>query len=126
VVQKLIEQGKNPGNCKVLVKGITFKEDVADIRNSKVVDMIKELMSFSLNVHTIDPWASANEVAHEYGISLIETPIGTYDAIVLAVGHKEYKVLSKDDLQKLSNGEVLLFDIKGILKPETGDFYWKL
>ena len=126
VVQTLIEKGKNPGQCKVLVMGITFKEDVSDIRNSKVVDMIKELMSYSLNVHVVDPWASANEVAHEYGISMIDAPVGTYDAVVIAVGHKEYRLLSKVDLEQLSNGEVLLFDIKGVKKQDDGDFYWKL
>jgi UDP-N-acetyl-D-galactosamine dehydrogenase len=126
VVQTLIEKGKNPGQCKVLVMGITFKEDVSDIRNSKVVDMIQELMSYSLNVHVVDPWASANEVAHEYGISMIDAPIGTYDAVVIAVGHKEYRLLSKADLEKLSNGEVLLFDIKGVKTQDDGDFYWKL
>jgi len=126
VVQTLIEKGKNPGQCKALVMGITFKENVADIRNSKVVDLIKELMSYSINVHVVDPWASANEVAHEYGISLIDAPIGTYDAVVIAVGHKEYRLLSKADLEQLSNGEVLLFDIKGSMRPTDGDFYWKL
>jgi UDP-N-acetyl-D-galactosamine dehydrogenase len=126
VVQTLIEKGKNPGQCKVLVMGITFKEDVSDIRNSKVVEMIKELMSYSINVHVVDPWASANEVAHEYGISMMDIPSGAYDAIVVAVGHKEYKSMTKTDLQKLSNGDVLLFDIKGSLRPTDGDFYWKL
>ena len=75
LVQTLIEEGKNPGDSKVLVKGITFKEDVADIRNSKVVDLVKELMDYSLNVHIVDPWASPNEVAHEYGMTLIDEPI---------------------------------------------------
>ncbi|HRG42573.1 MAG TPA: nucleotide sugar dehydrogenase, partial [Saprospiraceae bacterium] len=126
VVQTLIEKGKNPGSSKVLVMGITFKEDVADIRNSKVVDMIKELMSYSLNVHVVDPWASANEVAHEYGISLIDEPVGKYDGIVLAVGHQAYKNLSKDALMDLSNGELLLFDIKGVKDGREFDFYWKL
>ena len=126
VVQTLIEASKNPGECKVLVMGITFKEDVADIRNSKVVDMIKELMAFSLNVHVVDPWASANEVAHEYGISMIEKPIGTYDAIILAVGHQEYKNMDKRELEALSNGSLLLFDIKGAKKRSDFDFYWKL
>lgn len=126
VVQTLIEKGKNPGQCKVLVMGITFKEDVSDIRNSKVVDMIKELMSYSLNVHVVDPWASANEVAHEYGISMIDAPVGKYDAVVIAVGHKEYRLLNKVDLEQLSNGEVLLFDIKGVKSQDDGDFYWKL
>jgi UDP-N-acetyl-D-galactosamine dehydrogenase len=126
VVTTLIENGENPGQCKVLVMGITFKEDVADIRNSKVVDMVKELMSYSLNVHVVDPWASANEVAHEYGLGLLGAPSGKFDAIVVAVAHKEYKELSKQDLVDLSQNKVLLFDIKGVLNPEMGDFYWKL
>jgi len=126
VVTTLIENGENPGQCKVLVMGITFKEDVADIRNSKVVDMVKELMSYSLNVHVVDPWASANEVAHEYSMGLLDAPSGKYDAIVVAVGHKEYKELSKQDLVDLSQNKVLLFDIKGVLNPKMGDFYWKL
>ena len=126
VVQTIIEKGKNPGQCKVLVMGITFKEDVADIRNSKVVDLIKELMSYSLNVHVVDPWASANEVSHEYGISMIENPIGKYDAIIVAVGHQEYKKLTKSQLKELAKDELLLFDIKGVKSQNDGDFYWKL
>lgn len=126
VVQTIIEKGKNPGQCKVLVMGITFKEDVADIRNSKVVDLIKELMSYSLNVHVVDPWASANEVSHEYGISMIDAPIGKYDAVVLAVGHDEYKKLTKIELQSLANGDLLLFDIKGVKDRREFEHYWKL
>ena len=88
--------------------------------------MVKELMSYSLNVHVVDPWASANEVAHEYGIGLLDAPSGKYDAILVAVGHKEYKELSKQDLMDLSQNKVLLFDIKGVLNSDLGDFYWKL
>lgn len=126
VVQTLIENGKNPGECKVLVMGITFKEDVADIRNSKVVDMIKELMDYSLNVHIVDPWASANEVAHEYGISLIDEPVGKYDAIVLAVGHQKYKAMTQEDFQAISKDDILLFDIKGVKDSAEYKHYWKL
>lgn len=128
LVQALIEAGKNPGECKILVKGITFKEDVADIRNSKVVDLVKELMDYSLNVHIVDPCASPNEVAHEYGITLIDQPVGKYDAIVLAVNHKEYKKLTIEDYKKLSKGQVVLFDIKGSYdKEEMKDaVYWRL
>jgi len=126
VVQTLIEKGKNPGQCKVLVMGITFKEDVADIRNSKVVSMIKELKSYSLNVHTIDPHASPNEVAHEYGISLIDAPVGKYDAIVLAVGHQQYKVMTKQELEEIANDDLLLFDIKGIKEEAEFEWYWRL
>ena len=128
LVQTLIEEGKNPGDSKVLVKGITFKEDVADIRNSKVVDLVKELMDYSLNVHIVDPWASPNEVAHEYGMTLIDEPIGKYDAIIVAVGHKEYRTLTIEAFQKLSKDKVLLFDIKGAYdQNEMADaFYWRL
>ena len=126
VIQSLIDNNKNPGKCKVLVMGITFKEDVADIRNSKVADLIKELMDYSLNVHVVDPHASTNEVAHEYGISMVENPDDDYDAIIIAVGHQSYRNLSKNDLLALSNGKLLLFDIKGVKKPEDYQNYWKL
>lgn len=126
LVQKLIEKGKNPGDCKVLVKGITFKENVADIRNSKVVDLIRELMDYSINVHVVDPHASPNELAHEYKIALLDEPGKNYDAILVAVGHEPYHQLTKKDFQELSKDEVLLFDIKGIYQPDVADDYWKL
>ena len=126
LVQTLLEKGKNPGKSKVLVMGITFKENVADIRNSKVANLVKELMAYSLNVHVIDPYASANEVAHEYGIAMIEEPVGKYDAIILAVGHEAYKKLKKEDLQALSKDELILFDIKGVKEKRDYENYWKL
>lgn len=88
--------------------------------------MIKELMSYSLNVHVVDPWASANEVAHEYSISLIDVPVGTYDAIVLAVGHQAYKNLDKSTLESMSNGHLLLFDIKRVKDGREFESYWRL
>lgn len=126
VVQAILERGKNPRESKVLVMGITFKEDVADIRNTKVVDMIKELMDYSINVHVVDPWASANEVAHEYGISMIDEPVGKYDAIIIAVGHKDYREMNSNDIRSLANGQLLLFDIKGVVDSVDADYYWKL
>jgi len=126
VVQTLIEQGKNPGDCKALVMGITFKEDVSDIRNSKVADLIKEVADYSLDVDVVDPHASSEEVMHEYGIQMTEN-IGTgYDVILIAVGHKEYKEMTKEDFEKISKDEVILFDIKGIKKEEGFKNYWKL
>ncbi len=126
VVTSLIELGKNPGACKVLVMGITFKEDVSDIRNSKVADLINELKDFSLDVDVVDANASKEEVLHEYGIELKDKSTGPYDALVIAVGHKEYRVLRLEDLNALSKDPLLLFDIKGIL--DLGDLpnYWKL
>lgn len=129
LVQLLIQQDKNPGRCKVLVKGITFKEDVADIRNSKVADLVRELMKFSVCVHVIDPHASANEVAHEYGLSLLDKPSGEYDAVIIAVGHKAYKTLDFDYFKSLMRENPILVDLKGLYhRPngENGMVYWRL
>ena len=128
LVQTLIEAGKNPGDSKVLIMGITFKENVADIRNSKVVDLVRELMDYSLNVHIIDPHASPNEVAHEFKLSMIDEPGTNYDGIVVAVAHDEYKNQDVNFYKGLMNGSPVLFDLKGVLVNENmeGLSYWKL
>ena len=126
VVQSLIEQDKNPGKARVLVMGVTFKEDVSDIRNSKVVDLVRELMDFSIQVHVVDPHGNPNELAHEYGISLIDKPLGDYDIIVMAVGHKAYLQMTVSDFQKLSKDELYMFDIKGVLNDAEYKNYWRL
>lgn len=126
VVQSLIEQDKNPGKARVLVMGVTFKEDVSDIRNSKVVDLVRELMDFSIQVHVVDPHGNPNELAHEYGISLIDKPFGVYDIIVMAVGHKAYLQMTVSDFQKLSKDELYMFDIKGVLNAAEYKNYWRL
>jgi UDP-N-acetyl-D-galactosamine dehydrogenase len=126
VVQSLIEQDKNPGKARVLVMGVTFKEDVSDIRNSKVVDLVRELMDFSIQVHVVDPHGNPNELAHEYGISLIDKPLGDYDIIVMAVGHKAYLQMTLSDFQKLSKDELYMFDIKGVLNSADYKNYWRL
>jgi UDP-N-acetyl-D-galactosamine dehydrogenase len=128
LVQTLLQKGKNPSTSKVLVMGITFKEDVADIRNSKVVDLVKELMSYSIHVQITDPQASPNEVAHEYKLSLTEQVGTAYDAVVLAVGHEEYKNLGMGYFRSIAQGELILFDLKGIYQGQRGeaDFYWSL
>jgi UDP-N-acetyl-D-glucosamine/UDP-N-acetyl-D-galactosamine dehydrogenase len=114
VVQALIENGKNPGECRVLVMGITFKEDVADIRNSKVVNLVRELKDYSITVDVIDPHASIEEVRHEYDIELRREPEGKYDAVVVAVGHTEFlNYEHKLQLHNL-NPKWIVFDIKGV------------
>ena len=126
VVQALLEAGKNPGECRVLVMGITFKEDVADIRNSKVVDLIHELEDYSVKVEVIDPNASVEEVKSTYDIELLRNPVGTYDAIIVAVGHKEYATMSGTQLRKLTEKEDLVFDIKGIFRKTLTINFWSL
>jgi len=129
LVQKLIKKGRNPKDAKVLVLGITFKENVSDIRNSKVADLVDELQQYSVWVELADPHANPEEVKEEYGFALVEKIEGVFDAIIVAVGHQEYKILDKDFFIRHLNEETrLLFDLKGIydLKNEPELTVWRL
>lgn len=128
LVQLLAQRGKNPGNAKVLVMGITFKENVSDIRNSKVADLIRELMQYSIHVHVTDPLASPNEVAHEYNLTLVDQISNDYDAVIVAVNHKEYKDYDAAYFKSIMKTDPILMDIKSIYpKPvENGLMYWRL
>ncbi len=126
VVQTLIEQDKNPGKSRVLVMGITFKEEVSDIRNSKVIDLIKELEDYSIEVDVIDPYASAIELNQHYNVSLQPQPTGKYDSIVVAVGHQAYRNMTPTDFEELSNGPLYVFDIKGVMNKNDFKNYWRL
>jgi UDP-N-acetyl-D-galactosamine dehydrogenase len=127
-VKKIIAQGKHIQDAKVLVMGATFKEDVSDIRNSKVIDVVNELSSFSVHVDLVDPHASSEEMIHEYGMGLIEKPNSDYDAIVVAVNHKEYKNMNEDSFKALlKDGNGVFIDVKGIFKGKIKDLeYWSL
>lgn len=129
LVQTLIRTGKNPNESKVLIKGITFKENVADIRNSKVADLIRELQAYSINVHITDPYASPNEVGHEYNLTMTDHISDDYDAIIIAVAHAEYVRESLEDYLNLMKEEnPILFDLKGIHSSfsDNGLNYWSL
>ncbi len=126
-VKKLIAMGKDLSKCKVLVMGATFKEDVEDIRNSKVSDVINEFKSYGVNVDVIDPRADSDELKHEYGYELTSNPSNDYDAVVVAVNHKEYKGLKEEDFKKMTRPEALIVDLKGILNGKIRDLkYWSL
>jgi UDP-N-acetyl-D-glucosamine/UDP-N-acetyl-D-galactosamine dehydrogenase len=128
LVQMLIQKGKNPGQAKVLVMGLTFKENVADIRNSKVVNIIRELMQYSVNVHIADAWASADEVAHEYKLTLSAKIANDYDAVIVAVAHEEYKKLDESYFKSIMNKEPILMDLKSLYDFKTKEnlTYWRL
>lgn len=128
LVQMLIGRGKNPRQTKVLVMGLTFKENIADIRNSKVADLVRELMKYAINVHIIDPYASPNEVAHEYRLTLVDKPSDQYDAVIVAVGHDAYRMLDVSYFKSLMNGAPILLDLKGLytVAKEDGMDYWRL
>ncbi len=127
VVQTIIKKGKDIGKSKVLVMGVTFKEDVSDIRNSKVADVIKELEGFNVTVHAIDPHADSAEVHHEYGFHLTTETSNDYDAIIVAVSHAEYANLTEAQLQSYCKPDALLVDIKGIYRKVIKELqYWSL
>ena len=120
LVQNLIEKGKNPSQCKVLLMGITFKENVADIRNSKVIDVFRELKEYSIITDVVDEFASPSEVKHEYQLELCTSLREDYDAIIVAVPHNSYKKLSTDFFKsKMSMDKPLIFDLKGIYNWEN-------
>ncbi len=131
-VKRLIRQGKNILDSRVLVLGITFKENVADIRNSKSADIIAELKDYGVQVDLADPHAEPSEVLHAYNLSLIQDPFAgnprpTYDAIVLAVAHNEYRNLSLKRIQQLLNQKGLLVDVKGLFRDSRHEIqYWSL
>ncbi|MBN1186324.1 MAG: nucleotide sugar dehydrogenase [Bacteroidales bacterium] len=116
LVKKIIKTGKNILHSKVLVMGVTFKENVTDIRNTKVIDLINELRSFGATVDVTDPHASSEELHEEYGVSLTPQLGNDYDAIVLAVAHNEYTNLDEDYFNALTTKEAIMVDIKGIYR----------
>jgi len=128
MVQKLIQKGKTPQDCKVLIMGMTFKENVSDIRNSKVADVVKELMDYSINVDITDPKASLTDVEHEYGLSLIREVSTSYDAVIVAVAHDEYKSLDSAYYSNLMNNDAILFDLKSMYSKDKFDTIecWRL
>ena len=107
--------------------GMTFKEDVTDIRNSKVIDVIKELQDYTVSVDVVDAYADAAEVKAEYGVELISEPNGKYDAVVVAVNHKAYKDLTEEYFYNLTGDDGVLVDVKGIYRGKINKLaYWSL
>jgi UDP-N-acetyl-D-galactosamine dehydrogenase len=127
-VKKMIAQGKIVQESKVLVMGATFKEDVSDIRNSKVIDIVNELKSYQVHVDVIDPHADSDEMQHEYGVPLISHATNDYDAIIVAVNHKEYMGLNENYFKSLlKDGKGIFVDVKGIYKDQIKEIeYWSL
>ena len=127
-VQKMIAQGKIVQESKVLIMGATFKEDVSDIRNSKVIDIVNELKSYQVHVDMIDPHADSDEMQHEYGVPLISHASNDYDAIIVAVNHKEYMGLNENYFKGLlKDGKGIFVDVKGIYKDQIKEIeYWSL
>ncbi len=126
-VKKLISLGKDISKAKVLVMGATFKEDVEDIRNSKVADVITEFKSYGIKTDVTDPHASSDDLKHEYGFELVDKPGTGYDAVIMAVNHKAYSTLDEDFFKSICNPDAVIVDIKGTFRNKIKSLnYWSL
>lgn len=134
-VKKMIEAGQAPKKSKVVILGLTFKENCPDIRNSKVYDIIKQLNTYGINPVVVDPWASEKDAMHEYGVKLTRIEdVTDADCVIVAVAHNEFKSFSLDEIKNFyrdgSNDERVLIDVKGLYKVEdlqaAGIQWWRL
>ncbi|TMP45704.1 Vi polysaccharide biosynthesis UDP-N-acetylglucosamine C-6 dehydrogenase TviB [Pseudoalteromonas citrea] len=122
LVKKLSSKKIHIDEAKVLVLGFTFKGDCPDVRNTKIIDIVKELADFNMSIDVYDSWASSEEVKHEYGIELINTiEQGQYDGIVLAVDHHEFKEWGVDKIRSYGKAQHILYDVKHVLDPNQAD-----
>lgn len=122
LVKKISSQKIHVDEAKVLVLGFTFKGDCPDVRNTKIIDIVKELKDFNMSVDVYDGWANNEEVEHEYGLSLIsELKENYYDGIVLAVDHSEFKEMGSDAIRKLGKQTHVLYDVKHVFSPKDSD-----
>jgi UDP-N-acetyl-D-glucosamine/UDP-N-acetyl-D-galactosamine dehydrogenase len=109
-------------DASVLIMGLAFKENCPDLRNTRVVDLVKEFEAFNCHIDVYDPWVDKDEAVHEYNIKLIDKPIkGKYDAILLAVAHNEFKVLSVEEIRAFGKDDHILYDIKYLLNANESD-----
>tara|TARA_R110001592_G_scaffold279760_2_gene547177 strand:- start:2299 stop:3594 length:1296 start_codon:yes stop_codon:yes gene_type:complete len=126
-VKKIIASGKNIAESRVLVMGATFKEDVSDIRNSKVADVVNEFISFGAKVDVVDSHADSDHLKKEYGYGLVANLASNYDAVVVAVNHKDYINLDEKYFKSITTSKAVLVDLKGIYKGKIKELtYWSL
>ena len=122
-VVKLMTRGKvHVVDSSILIMGFTFKEDCPDVRNTRVIDIVRELEQYNANVEVYDPCFSAEEAIHEYGINVVDSlETGKYDAIIVSVGHRQFKSMSTQELRALGKPGSVLYDVKGIFPKQEVD-----
>ena len=122
LVKNMLHKRIQVEGANVLVMGLTFKENCPDLRNTKIVDVVSELKEYNMNVDITDPWCSTEQAEHEYGLSLTKDPkLNSYDAIILAVSHNEFKSLGVDKIRALGKTDHVLYDLKYILPKASVD-----
>jgi UDP-N-acetyl-D-galactosamine dehydrogenase len=127
ILQHVIQNSTDAKEARILVMGATFKENVSDIRNSKIADVVKTLKSYFLKVFVSDPYAQSEDTKHEYGFELLKEPGGDYDVIIVSVPHAPYLELDDDYFASVTKPHALIIDLKGIYRNKiTSRKYWSL
>jgi UDP-N-acetyl-D-galactosamine dehydrogenase len=122
LVKAMTQRRIHVQGARVLVMGLTFKENCPDLRNTRVVDIVHELREYDVQADVHDPWVSAEEAQHEYGITPLQQPeAGAYDAIIVAVAHREFKAMGAGAIRALGKAQHVLFDLKYILPTHDSD-----
>ncbi|WP_027697971.1 Vi polysaccharide biosynthesis UDP-N-acetylglucosamine C-6 dehydrogenase TviB [Vibrio litoralis] len=122
LVKQMLKKRIHVEGANVLVMGLTFKENCPDLRNTKVVDIVSELKEYNINVDIVDPWCSTEQAQHEYGLSITTEPKQAhYDAVILAVGHEQFKVMGAKKIHQLCKAEHVLYDLKYVLPKQDVD-----
>ena len=122
LVKAMLKQRIHVDGARVLIMGLTFKENCPDLRNTRIVDIVRELAEYNIAVDVYDPWVSVAEAEHEYGITPIKAPAqGVYDGVVLAVAHNEFRELGGGNIRKFGKAEHILYDLKYLLSREESD-----
>ena len=122
LIKLMTRRAISPVGARVLVLGLAFKENCPDVRNTKVVDIVRRLAEYHVDVDVHDPWVSAKEAQHEYGLQIIEAPeTGGYDAVVLAVGHAQFIELGAAGARRFGRGDCVLYDVKSVYPRDDVD-----
>jgi len=122
IIKLMLKNSMQPQTSRILFLGLTFKEDCPDVRNTKVVDIIKELDGYGAHCEVYDPWVNADEARNEYGIEMTAEPgTGTYDVIVIAVAHEQFRDLGEEGIKAFGKAVCLVYDIKYLLPAESSD-----
>lgn len=122
LVKKMIKKKIQVEGAKVLLLGLSFKENCPDIRNTKIIDIVKELEEYHIEVDVYDPWVDSAEAEHEYNIQPINNPKSAeYDAIILAVAHEQFKQMGAEEIRKFGKAEHVLYDLKYVLTQQESD-----
>jgi UDP-N-acetyl-D-galactosamine dehydrogenase len=122
IVKRMLSKAIQPHGARVLILGLTFKENCPDLRNTKVVDIVSELSSYGMDIDVHDPWVDTAEAKDEYGLELVADPEqGAYDAVIIAVGHDEFRALGEEGIKALCKETSVLYDIKYVLPADAVD-----